>query len=184
MAKIKIRPVAKATSPDRRISNESIFESTDPAIENPPAVAPVGTWAADQLVREFDLDVALDALPKKLFFKIGEVAELLEVKTSVLRYWEKEFTGLKPQKSESGQRVYRKKDVETLILIKHLLYTERFSLEGARKHLKQFRSRVQAQAQASQAVATEPSLPIKREMPEAVRTLLDRPLSHFFKWVV
>jgi len=171
MAKIKSRPVAPSSPPVRL---------TDSVLEAPDAAAPVGTWAAEQLVREFDLETAIDALPQKLFFKIGEVADLLAVKTSVLRYWEKEFTGLKPQKSESGQRVYRKKDVETLILIKHLLYTERFSLEGARKHLKSFKNRVQARSQAP--VAPQES-PTKREVPASVRELLDRELSQFFKWV-
>ncbi len=171
MAKIKSRPVAPSSLPIRL---------TDSVWESPDSAAPVGSWAADQLVREFDLEAALDALPQKLFFKIGEVADLLAVKTSVLRYWEKEFTGLKPQKSESGQRVYRKKDVETLIFIKHLLYTERFSLEGARKHLKNFKNRVQARSQTP--VAAEET-PAKREVPTQVRELLDRRLGHFFKWV-
>jgi DNA-binding transcriptional MerR regulator len=74
-------------------------------------------------------------IPDKLFFKIGEVAEIAEVEPHVLRYWESEFGLLKPEKSKTGQRVYRKKDVETVLEIKRLLYEERFSIEGAKKRL-------------------------------------------------
>ncbi len=74
-------------------------------------------------------------IPDKLFFKIGEVVEITKVEPHVLRYWESEFGLLKPDKSEAGQRVYRKKDVETVFEIKKLLYEERFSIEGAKKRL-------------------------------------------------
>ncbi|MBI3815656.1 MAG: MerR family transcriptional regulator [Nitrospinae bacterium] len=74
-------------------------------------------------------------IPDKLFFKIGEVAEIAEIEPHVLRYWESEFGLLKPEKSKTGQRVYRKKDIETVLEIKRLLYEERFSIEGAKKRL-------------------------------------------------
>lgn len=74
-------------------------------------------------------------LPDKLFFRIGEVAKLLKLKTSVLRFWETEFEQLKPRKSASGQRLYSKSDVERLIEIQHLLYKEKMTIEGARKKL-------------------------------------------------
>jgi len=76
-------------------------------------------------------------IPDKLFFRIGDVADLVGVKPYVLRYWESEFPMIKPTKSPSGQRVYRRADVESLLLIKHLLYAERYSIEGARKRLKE-----------------------------------------------
>ena len=75
-------------------------------------------------------------LPDKLYFKIGEVSELVGVKPYVLRYWESEFSALKPSKTRSKHRLYRRKDVETLLQIKHLLHDERFTIEGARKRLK------------------------------------------------
>jgi len=74
-------------------------------------------------------------LPDKLYFKIGEVAQIAEVKPHVLRYWEAEFPSIRPQKSRSGQRLYRKKDVEAVLAIRHLLYEQRFTIEGARAHL-------------------------------------------------
>jgi len=72
----------------------------------------------------------------KLYFKIGEVAKIVGVKPYVLRYWETEFSILKPGKTKSKHRLYRRKDVETLLRIKQLLHNERFTIEGARRQLK------------------------------------------------
>lgn len=74
-------------------------------------------------------------IPDKLYFKIGEVAALLQLKTHVLRYWETEFSALQPIKSNTNQRLYRRKDVETALLIKELLYRQGFTIAGARKKL-------------------------------------------------
>jgi DNA-binding transcriptional MerR regulator len=70
--------------------------------------------------------------PDKLFYKIGEVSRLTGIPAYILRYWETEFEALHPQKSRSGQRLYRKKDVETILQIKQLLYREGFTIAGAR----------------------------------------------------
>lgn len=75
-------------------------------------------------------------LPDKLYFKIGEVAALVGVKPYVLRYWESEFSIIRPTKGRSKHRLYRRRDVETLLQIKRLLHDERFTIEGARKRLK------------------------------------------------
>src|SRR5208282_6048517 len=84
-------------------------------------------------------DVALQSgapeIPDKLYFKIGEVSDLLGVEPYVLRYWETEFTALSPKKSGTGHRLYRRKDVELLLRIKHLLYDKKFTIEGARQTL-------------------------------------------------
>jgi DNA-binding transcriptional MerR regulator len=83
-------------------------------------------------------DVALQPtpeIPDKLYFKIGEVSDLLGVEAYVLRYWESEFPVLSPKKSGTGHRLYRRKDVELLLRIKHLLYDKRFTIEGARQSL-------------------------------------------------
>ncbi len=77
-----------------------------------------------------------EPIPDKLFFRIGEVSQLVGVEPYVLRYWESEFPGLSPKKSSTGQRMFRRKDVELLLHIKHLLYNEKFTIEGARKALK------------------------------------------------
>jgi DNA-binding transcriptional MerR regulator len=76
-------------------------------------------------------------LPEKIYFKIGEVSEIVGVEPYVLRYWETEFELLKPAKAPSKHRLYKKRDVELLLEIKRLLYTEGFTIEGARKKLKE-----------------------------------------------
>jgi DNA-binding transcriptional MerR regulator len=76
-------------------------------------------------------------IPDKPYFKIGEVARLCAVKPYVLRYWETEFRSLRLQKTRSLQRLYRRKDVELLLKIRHLLYEERFTIEGARARLRE-----------------------------------------------
>ncbi len=75
-------------------------------------------------------------LPNKLYFRIGEVAKIVGVKPYVLRYWETEFPSIKPGKTPSRHRLYRRRDVELLLEIKHLLYDERFTIAGAKKQLK------------------------------------------------
>src|SRR5579885_2251810 len=86
---------------------------------------------------EIALQSGSPEIPDKLYFKIGEVSELLGVEPYVLRYWEGEFPLLSPKKSGTGHRLYRRKDVELLLRSKHLLYERRFTIEGARQALKQ-----------------------------------------------
>jgi DNA-binding transcriptional MerR regulator len=74
-------------------------------------------------------------IPEKIYFKIGEVCELVGVQAHVLRYWETEFPMLSPQKNRSGQRSYRRRDVEISLRIKQLLYEEMFTIAGAKKKL-------------------------------------------------
>jgi DNA-binding transcriptional MerR regulator len=73
----------------------------------------------------------------KLFYSIGEAAQILEVKPYVLRYWESEFRRLNPQKSETGQRTYRTKDLQIAMAIKNLLYEEKYTIAGAVKRLEE-----------------------------------------------
>jgi DNA-binding transcriptional MerR regulator len=80
-----------------------------------------------------DLDLGL---PDRKYFKIGEVASLLSVEPHVLRYWETQFSQIKPHKARSGHRLYRRRDVETLIVIKDLMHVQRFTLAGARQALR------------------------------------------------
>jgi DNA-binding transcriptional MerR regulator len=74
-------------------------------------------------------------VPKKLYYKIREVCEIVGVEAHVLRFWETEFSALTPPKSKTGQRTYRPKDIELLLRIKKLLYEEGFTIAGARKRL-------------------------------------------------
>jgi DNA-binding transcriptional MerR regulator len=78
---------------------------------------------------------SLLALPPKLYFRIGEVAELVGVEPHVLRYWEREFRSIRPTKSAKGQRVYSRRDVENLMRVRELLYHEGFTIAGAKKKL-------------------------------------------------
>lgn len=107
------------------------------------AAAPQGTATAQnsgvQVEVDPELENELGSIPDKLAFKIGEVAEIVGVKAYVLRYWETEFEVLKPKKSKHNQRMYERKDVENLLLIKKLLYRDRFSIEGARSALKKLK---------------------------------------------
>ncbi|MBN2331768.1 MAG: MerR family transcriptional regulator [Deltaproteobacteria bacterium] len=78
-------------------------------------------------------------IPNKLFFRIGEVSDIVNVKPYVLRYWESEFELVSPEKSNSKQRLYQRKDLELLLEIKRLLYDEGFTVAGARKKLNQLK---------------------------------------------
>jgi DNA-binding transcriptional MerR regulator len=80
-------------------------------------------------------EAARGALPPKLYFRIGEVAELVGVEPHVLRYWEREFRSIRPTKSAKGQRVYSRRDVENLMRVRELLYREGFTIAGAKKKL-------------------------------------------------
>jgi len=89
------------------------------------------TKVSAKLVRSSDI-----VIPEKLYFRIGEVASLCRLPAYVLRFWETEFSQLKPVKSSTGQRMYRHKDVENVLQIKKLLYEEGFTIAGARQQLR------------------------------------------------
>jgi DNA-binding transcriptional MerR regulator len=123
-------------------------------------------------------DVALQTgppeIPDKLYFRIGEVSELLGLEPYVLRYWETEFPLLSPKKSGTGHRLYRRKDVELLLRIKHLLYEKRFTIEGARQTLQgEMRGpKLRRLKQAQQELFTEDPLPeIRRELVDILAML-------------
>lgn len=76
---------------------------------------------------------------KKLYYSIAEVSQITQLKPYVLRYWETEFTELRPAKNRAGNRIYRKTDIKLLFFIKRLLYQEKYTIEGARQRLQQFK---------------------------------------------
>lgn len=115
-----------------------------------------------------DADIELGS--DKLYFKIGEVAEIVGVEAYVLRYWETEFKAVKPQKSRTQQRVYRRRDVETLLKIKHLLYTRKFTIAGARLQLKEAPQDC-APAPADGAYLARQSLSRVRRLLDEARTM-------------
>jgi DNA-binding transcriptional MerR regulator len=89
------------------------------------------------LPRRASAPVDPSTIPDKPFFKIGEAARLCAVKPYVLRYWETEFHSIRPQKTRSQQRLYRRKDIELLLTIRDLLYGQRFTIQGARARLRE-----------------------------------------------
>ena len=122
------------------------------------------------------IDVALQPgtpeIPDKLYFKIGEVSELLGVEPYVLRYWETEFTALAPKKSGTGHRLYRRKDVELLLRIKHLLYEKKYTIEGARMALQSSPRTSKARTSKLQQELFEDPLPrIRLELVEILEML-------------
>lgn len=110
-------------------------------------------------------------IPQKLYFRIGEVSNLVGVEPYVLRYWESEFTGLTPKRSGKGQRLYRRKDVELLLKIKHLLYEKRFTIEGARQLLKARSPRSEAAPAQATLFGSDPLPEIRKELTEILGIL-------------
>lgn len=108
-------------------------------------------------------------LPDKLYYKIGEVAQLIGVKASVLRFWESEFSFLKPEKSTSGQRLYTRKEVELIQEVKRLLYTEKYTIEGVKKRLTR-RGKNAINIDSFQGVEFEPAV-LLREIKEELLAL-------------
>lgn len=97
----------------------------------------------------------LEAIPDKMAFKIGEAADMVGVKQYVLRYWETEFDMLRPRKSKNNQRVYSRRDVETAMMIKKLLYEDRYSIEGARSALRALKTHVKEDRGIKKMVASQ-----------------------------
>jgi DNA-binding transcriptional MerR regulator len=112
-------------------------------------------------------------IPDKLFFRIGEVSSMLGLEAYVLRYWETEFPSLSPKKSGTGHRLYRRKDVELLLKIKHLLYEKRFTIDGARQYLQaETKAASMRDSKQEQQVLFQDPLPeIRRELAEILKLL-------------
>jgi DNA-binding transcriptional MerR regulator len=106
------------------------------------------------------------------FFSIGEVCALTDLKPHVLRYWESQFRFLSPAKNRSGNRVYKSREVELILLVKHLLYTEKYTIEGARQKVEQFR-RTGALKQEAVRAASRQTIAELRDALQAVIDTLD-----------
>ncbi len=111
------------------------------------------------------------AEPVQEFFSIGEVCALTELKPHVLRYWEGQFRFLHPAKNRSGNRVYSRREVELILLVKHLLYTEKYTIEGARQQLDERRRDRGLRGSAREALARETIAGIERELAAILRLL-------------
>jgi DNA-binding transcriptional MerR regulator len=106
------------------------------------------------------------------FYSIGEVCSLTDLKPHVLRYWESQFRFLNPAKNRSGNRVYKSREVELIMLVKHLLYTEKFTIDGARQRIDQYRRTGELRASARKAFEAELAGEARAAV-EAVIAILD-----------
>lgn len=111
-------------------------------------------------------------LPVKLYYRIGEVAGLVGVEPHVLRYWESEFSSIRPQKSRRGQRIYSRRDVERLLTVKELLYGQGFTIAGARKRLRE--GVIPAEPEPSAAASPE----VAERLKTALHGLREELLAH------
>ena len=109
--------------------------------------------------------------PIQEFFSIGEVCELTELKPHVLRYWESQFRFLHPAKNRSGNRVYQRREIELILLVKHLLYSEKYTIEGARQKIDEHRKAGDLRAVATGALRLELLESLEQDCREIVRTL-------------
>jgi DNA-binding transcriptional MerR regulator len=109
--------------------------------------------------------------PVQEYFSIGDVCQLTDLKPHVLRYWESQFRFLNPVKNRSGNRVYQRREIELIMLVKHLLYTEKFTIEGARKRIEQYRRTGSLKLEARGALQRETLEDLTRELREIVDIL-------------
>ncbi|MBA2627480.1 MAG: MerR family transcriptional regulator [Gemmatimonadales bacterium] len=115
--------------------------------------------------------------PVQEFYSIGEVCTLTDLKPHVLRYWESQFRFLNPAKNRSGNRVYKAREVELIMLVKHLLYTEKFTIEGARQRVDQYRRSGELKTAARQALAFETVQELRVGLEEVAAVLDGRPVA-------
>ena len=109
--------------------------------------------------------------PVQEFFSIGEVCSLTELKPHVLRYWEGQFRFLSPAKNRSGNRVYQRREVELIQLVKQLLYTEKYTIEGAKRRLDELRKAGELKPSAREALEVATWQGIESELREILREL-------------
>jgi DNA-binding transcriptional MerR regulator len=111
------------------------------------------------------------AEPVQEFFSIGEVCELTDLKPHVLRYWESQFRFLSPAKNRSGNRVYQRREVELILLVKHLLYTEKYTIEGARQKVDEQKKGGELRSAARAALTLQTLDALESELKQILRVL-------------
>ena len=109
--------------------------------------------------------------PVQEFFSIGEVCDLTGLKAHVLRYWESQFRFLSPAKNRSGNRVYQRKEIELILLVKHLLYTEKYTIDGARQKLNDHRKGGELRRESRDALKVETLTAMEEELRQLLRLL-------------
>lgn len=109
--------------------------------------------------------------PLQEFFSIGEVCSLTDLKPHVLRYWESQFRFLNPAKNRSGNRVYQRREIELILLVKHLLYTDKYTIEGARQCIELYRRTGELKPAAHEAMRMETINDLRAGLDQLLRTL-------------
>jgi DNA-binding transcriptional MerR regulator len=112
-----------------------------------------------------------EPIARKVYYSIGEVCDLTGLKPHVLRYWETQFEVLNPTKNRAGNRVYRSKDIELVLLVKHLLYEKKFTIEGANKRLGEMRSSGELEEERQDVLSPEFLAGMKADLEELRRVL-------------
>ena len=116
-----------------------------------------------------------EPIAKKAYYSIGEVCDLTGLKDHVLRYWETQFDVLSPTKNRAGNRVYRPKEIEVILLVKHLLYEEKYTIEGARKKLQEMRKSGELAEERQEGLEPEGGAGLKAELRELLTVLTPPP---------
>jgi DNA-binding transcriptional MerR regulator len=111
------------------------------------------------------------AIPVREFFSIGDVCELTELKPHVLRYWESQFRFLHPAKNRSGNRVYQRREVELIMLVKQLLYVEKYTIDGARQRVEEYKKAGELKALARAALDAQTVVSLERALENIIITL-------------
>jgi DNA-binding transcriptional MerR regulator len=117
--------------------------------------------------------VSTSSDPVQEYFSIGEVCDLTGLRPHVLRYWESQFRFLSPTKNRSGNRVYQRREVDLIMLVKHLLYTEKYTIEGARQRVDDHRKSLDLKQAARGALSVEALVAIETELLDLIATLDD-----------
>ena len=109
--------------------------------------------------------------PVQEFFSIGDVCEMTDLKPHVLRYWESQFRFLSPAKNRSGNRVYQRREVEMVLLVKHLLYVDKFTIDGARQRLDEYRKSGELKPAARAGLDAETVRLLEQELKDILASL-------------
>lgn len=112
-----------------------------------------------------------EPIAKKAYYSIGDVCDLTGLKPHVLRYWESQFEVLHPTKNRAGNRVYRPKDIELILLVKHLLYEEKYTIEGARQRLLDMKKQGELKFGQQEVVGPEFLAGMKQELQDLLQIL-------------
>jgi DNA-binding transcriptional MerR regulator len=112
-----------------------------------------------------------DRIAPKEYYSIGEVCDITELKPHVIRYWESQFSSLNPSKNQAGNRVFRRREIKLIQLIRHLLYTEKYTIEGAQQKLDQLRSDGRLDRAANMALDSQTVRDLRKEADELVSLL-------------